>query len=75
MPKKKSGFCEWRRALRLFSDPGRRYKRAVTMRATGAAAAEVADGELPVRWLLGGVNNTALGNGFDLRQCQRFSKF
>ena len=33
MLKKMSGFCEWRRALRLFSDPGGRYKRAVTMRA------------------------------------------
>ena len=62
MPKKKSGICEWRRALRLFSDPGGRYKRAVTMR---GGSVQRGGG----RWatsgaLLGGVNNS--GNGFDL---------
>ena len=45
----------------MFSDPGGRYKRAVTMRGgCGGGGGGMADGPLPVRFG-GGVNNIAFG--------------
>ena len=44
----------------MFSDPGGRYKRAVTMRARRRAEAEVADGPLPVAAVGGRVNNMGM---------------
>ena len=55
----------------MFSDPGGRYKRAVTMRGgrgSGGGRGGMADGPLPVRFG-GGVNN--IRSGFDLRQCRQ----
>ena len=59
LPKQRKSLVAWR-ALSVFSDPGGRYKRAVTMQARRRAEAEVADGPLPVAAVGGRVNNMGM---------------